>query len=82
MFLDVPPKVSQSLVEKKEKRDYITDGKTKDLHEADEAHLEKAYKVAHEILKEFPDWKQIECTQDGIMLSKEEITQKILSHIL
>jgi dTMP kinase len=81
LFLDVPPEVSQKLVDKKEARNYIKDGKTKDLHEADEHHLSKAYKVAHEILKEFSDWKQVKCTQDGVMLPQEVITQKILSHI-
>jgi len=81
LFLDVPPEVSQKLVDKKEARDYIKDGKTKDLHEADENHLSKAYKVAHEILEEFADWKQVKCTKDGVMLPEEFITQKILSHI-
>lgn len=82
LFLDVPPKVSQKLVEKKESRDYIKDGKTKDLHEADEHHLENAYKVAQEILENFPDWKSITCTKNDEMLPVEEITKKILSHIL
>ncbi|MCH8518726.1 deoxynucleoside kinase [Candidatus Gracilibacteria bacterium] len=81
LFLDVPPEVSQSLVEKKEKREYIKDGKTKDLHEADEHHLKNAYKVAHEILETFPDWKAIKCTKDRVMLPEDTITQKILSHI-
>ena len=82
LFLDVPPKVSQKLVDKKESREYIKDGKTKDLHEADEHHLSDAYKVAHEILENFPDWKAIRCTKDGEMLPVDTITQKILSHIL
>ena len=78
----MPPRVSQKLVENKEKREYIKDGKTKDLHEADEHHLENAYKVAQEILENFPDWKAITCTQDGEMLPVEQISKKILSHIL
>jgi len=82
LFLDVPPEVSQKLIEKKEARNYIKDGKTKDLHEADEHHLKNAYKVAHEILENFPDWKQIKSTKNGEMLPLEVITQKILSHII
>lgn len=82
LFLDVPPEVSQKLVEQKEQRDYIKDGKTKDLHEADEHHLKNAYKVAHEILEEFPDWKNIPCTKDGNILPKEIITKNILDNIL
>lgn len=82
LFLDVPPKVSQKLVEQKEKRDYITGENNKDIHEADEQHLENAYKVAQEILEEFPDWKAIGCTKDGEILPKEEITKKILTNIV
>ena len=80
-FLDVPPEVSQKLVEKKEARAYIKDGKTKDLHEADANHLTNAYKVAHHILEIFPDWTRIECTENWKILPQEVITQKILSHI-
>lgn len=80
-FLDVPPEISQKLVEKKQKREYIKGKTNKDIHESDEQHLKNAYKVAQEILKNFPDWKKIECTKNWEMLPKEEITQKILSEI-
>ncbi len=82
LFLDVPPEVSQKLVEQKEKREYIKDGKTKDLHEADENHLKDAYKVAHEILETFPDWQKIDCCKNGDILPIDTITQKILTKIL
>lgn len=81
-FLDVSPTVSQKLVEKKEKRDYISGEKNKDLHEADPNHLQNAYDAAHDVLKIFPDWQKIDCCQDGDILPKEVITQKILSRIL
>lgn len=81
LFLDVPPEISQKLVEKKEARDYIKWDATKDLHEADENHLTNAYKVAWEILAEFPDWEKIDCCENGNILPIEVITQKILSSI-
>ncbi len=81
LFLDVPPQVSQKLVEKKESREYITGGATKDLHEADENHLKNAYKVAGEILETFPDWERVECCENGDILPIEVITQKILTKI-
>jgi len=82
LFLDVPPEVSQKLVETKEKRDYIKDGKTKDLHEADENHLRDAYNAAHEVFDVFPEWEKIECCENGDILSKEIITKKILTKIV
>lgn len=83
LFLDVPPEVSQKLVEKKEARDYITWWATKDLHEADENHLKDAYKVAGEILENFPKtWEKIDCCENGDILSIDVITQKILNSII
>ncbi len=82
LFLDVPPEVSQKLVEGKEKRDYIKDWKTKDLHEADELHLINAYKAANEVIKLFPEWEKIECCKDWDILPREIITQKILTNIV
>jgi len=64
LFLDVPPEVSQKLVENKEKREYIKDGKTKDLHESDEQHLINAYRAASEVIELFPDWEKIECCEN------------------
>ena len=78
IFLNVSPEMSNILVEKKEKRDYIKNEWNKDLHESDDNHMIDAYKVAQEIAKENPDWFQIDCEKDGRMLSKEEITKKIL----
>jgi len=81
LFLDVPPEVSQKLIEKKEERAYITWGKKKDLHEADENHLKNAYEVAHQILNQFPDWIQIQCCKNGEILPIDTITKKILNSL-
>lgn len=81
LFLDVPPEVSQKLVEKKESREYIKWDTGKDLHEADENHLINAYKAASEILDEFPDWERVECCENGAILPINIITEKILNKI-
>ncbi len=81
LFLDVPPKISQKLVEQKEERNYIKGNTTKDLHEADENHLINAYKVAHEILEVFSNWEKIDCCENGDILPIDVITQKILIKI-
>ncbi len=82
LFLDVPPEVSQRLVEKKEKRDYIAGEENKDIHEADENHLKDAYKAALQVLGHFPEWEKIDCCENGDILPMETITQKILTKIL
>jgi dTMP kinase len=65
LFLDVPPEVSQRLVEKKEARDYIKNGSNKDIHEADDNHMDDAYNAALQVVKHFSDtWESIECCKD------------------
>lgn len=81
LFLDVPPEISQRLVEKKESRSYIKDGSNKDIHEADENHLKDAYSAALQVVKHFPEWERLECCKDGDILPIETITQKILTYI-
>lgn len=81
LFLDVTPDVSQRLVEKKEKRDYIAGNTNKDIHEADEEHLKDAYKAALQVVEHFPEWEKVECCKNGDILPIDEITQKILTFI-
>ena len=83
LFLDVPPEVSQRLVEKKEARDYITGKSNKDIHEADDEHMRDAYRAALEVVEHFSDtWKKVDCCKDGDILPIEVITEKILTNIL
>ncbi|NUJ97281.1 deoxynucleoside kinase [Candidatus Gracilibacteria bacterium] len=81
LFLDVSPEISSQLIGKKEQREYIKGGENKDIHEKDENHLRDAYNMAHYVAKKF-DWKIIDCVEGGNILTKEKITQKILSCIL
>ena len=52
-----------------------------DLHESDKEHLQKAWNMAHQIAHE-KTWETILCEEDGIILSKEEISKKILKKLL
>lgn len=81
LFLDVSPEISSQLIGKKEQREYIKWWENKDIHEKDENHLRDAYNMAHYVAKKF-DWKIIDCVEGGNILTKEKITQKILSCIL
>ncbi len=82
LFLDVPPHISQKLVEQKQQRDYIVGKENKDIHEADIQHLQNAYDVAQEVIEMFPNWEKIDCCENGDILPIEVITQKILTNIL
>jgi len=81
IFLDVAPSVSSCLIEKKEKRAYIKNDENKDIHEEDEKHLQDAYNIAHYVAEKF-DWTIIDCVENGNILPKELICEKILSHIV
>lgn len=81
LFLDVHPDISQKLVEKKEKRDYIKGNENKDIHEADENHLKDAYDAALEVVEHFSYWEKIDCCDEGDILPIDIITKKILSNI-
>jgi len=83
LFLDVPPEVSQRLVEKKQEREYIKDGSNKDIHEADDNHMNDAYKAAQQVVEHFSDtWESIQCCENWKILPVDTITQKILIKIL
>ena len=83
LFLDVPPEVSQRLVEKKESRDYIKDGSNKDIHEADDQHMNDAYSAALQVVDHFSDsWETVDCCENGEILPIDTITKKILTKIL
>jgi len=83
LFLDVPPDVSEKLIEKKEERDYIQWETNKDLHEADENHLQDTYTAAKHIVEHFSEnWESIECCENWNILPVDVITKKILTKIL
>lgn len=83
LFLDVPPEVSQRMVETKQDREYIKDGSNKDIHEADDNHMNDAYQAALQVVKHFSDtWEAVTCCKDGNILPVDTITQKILTKII
>ncbi len=71
IFLHVPPEIGQKLVDQKAAREY-TAGKKRDIHEADLDHLKKASEAYKYISKKF-NWKVIECTKKGELMSIDEI---------
>ncbi|MFK7780303.1 MAG: thymidylate kinase [Candidatus Gracilibacteria bacterium] len=82
IFLNVTPEMSQKLVLMKEKREYLKNGKTMDLHEEDKNHLKNAHASAMEVVDKYSNWVKIDCEKKGEMRSIEDINKDILNIIL
>jgi thymidylate kinase len=80
IFLNVPFKIGQILVGKKDLRTYIEDSnKTHDIHEVDDTHMEQSYNRACSLVQRYNYWEEIKCengTEDSIR-SIEEISKEV-----
>lgn len=76
IILHVPAEVAQGLVDKKGHRDYVG-GNKRDLHEADLNHLQAAEQVYLEIVKQFPEFRLVECYEQERLLTKQEINDRV-----
>jgi dTMP kinase len=81
VLLDITVETSARLVAEKQKRDYIKGGETKDIHEKATWFLTKTRETALRIAKKYAYWTVLECEKDGELLSREAVTEKILSAI-
>jgi dTMP kinase len=79
IFLFVPPEVGQKLVDQKAQREY-TQGKKRDIHEADLDHLKKASEAFFYVAEKY-DWITINCTENNEMLSREAIHERIVASV-
>lgn len=80
LILHVDAAIAQQLVDKKEKRKYIKNGK-RDIHENDLNHLRNAEKVYLEIGKTFPGFCLIECTKQGNIMSIEQVSNLVWNKV-
>lgn len=83
LFLHVPSSIGYELVLKKDKRGYIR-GKKQDILEEDRGHLEQAENTYLEMasgLDTTENWKTVECSEGGQMLSVAEISERIINLI-
>ena len=80
LYLRVPPREAQSLVEKKSARSYTT--AKQDLLEASLDHLRDATAI-YDLLSRKPGWVTIECfdAARGEMRSPEEISRQLLTPV-
>ncbi len=77
-FLDMPPEMSAKLME--ERRNKITGGEQKDIHETNREYLKKSYKNAKFIADKF-GFTLIECVQNDCLRSIENIGEEILETV-
>ena len=73
LFLDMPPKFSIQLAHA---RANLKNGQAKDIHEADDSHLSKAYSRAKYVSENY-NWTRIDCVRDDKIKSIAEIHEEI-----
>lgn len=77
IYLHVPWRVSEELTKKKGDRAYL--GDRKDILEANEKHRQESEVMYLSLSKKRKNWVVIECVENGTLLSKEAIHEKVLS---
>jgi len=75
LILHVEADIAQKLAANRHREDWI--GKTRDIHEENLNHLQKAEQVYLEIAQMFPDFKLIKCTREGEIMTREEIHELV-----
>jgi dTMP kinase len=77
IYLHVPWEVGMELTKGKGDRAYL--GDREDILEADTSHRKEAEAMYVSLAKEHKNWVLIECVENGAILSKEAIHEKILA---
>ena len=76
LFLDLSVERAQSLIARKNQRDY-TDRKA-DLQEADATYLQRVRAVYHELAEASPEtWRRVDCEAAGELRSLDEIADEL-----
>ena len=80
LILHVPAEVASALIDQKEDRAYLQ-GKKRDIHEADLAHLKAAEVSYLDMAARFPEFTLVECAPNGELLSRELIHDLIWQQV-
>jgi dTMP kinase len=82
-YLSLPIKIVLELLEKRDsskmKREYLK--KKKDVHESDVNFLINSRKSALKLEKEIPNFKKIECSEKGKILSREDVHDMVYKEV-
>lgn len=81
LYLYVPYKISQALVDNKSKRDYTK--MKRDIHEKNSNFLRRVEKSYLELSEKYPEWKKIDCydKKNNSILPIDEIAEKVLETV-
>lgn len=79
LILHLDPSIAQARAQARKRQDW--NGKTKDIHEDNLAHLKKAAQVYEEIAQTFPDFCLIRCAYNNRPLSPEELDLLIWTEV-
>jgi len=76
LYLYVPYKIGQKLVDKKGYREYIGK-KKKDIHEVSREHLKRAEKQGLELTQKYKNWTKVNCVHNNKILPRKVIAEKV-----
>lgn len=76
IYLHVPWEIGMELTKKKGERAYL--GDRKDILEADLHHRQESEAMYLSLAKKRKNWVLVECVENGVILSKEAIHQKVI----
>ena len=74
----MPIEYSQKLTENRKNK--ITNGDKKDIHESNIDYMKHAYNKALKLAKKY-NWKEINCVKDKKIRSIEDIGEEVYNHI-
>jgi len=76
VYLDVPPKTSQLLIDFKSSRDYVK-GAKKDKYESNISFQIDSHEQSLRLVSEMNNWRRIMCEENNELLSIEKIHQRV-----
>lgn len=82
IILHIEAEAAYKLVGDKYARDYIENASNRDIHENDAEHLRQAEQAYVQIANEFSGNRIIPCTRNGIVLSRQEVHERVWQAVL
>jgi len=79
IYLYVPYKIAQELVDQKNRRKYTN--MQRDIHEKNSEFLQRVEKQYISLSKKYPEWRLINCVNNDQMLSPQEISNLIIKEV-
>lgn len=79
IYLSVPTEISWDLIARKSRRPHLAANKKRDLYEKEKRLLVEVGKVYELLAKQYSHWVTIPCVENGSLLSKEAIHQKVVA---